>query len=414
MPISSIINRTGASALIPTDRAQKIWQSATTQSLVLDAFTRIPLPTKEKTMKVLSLLPYAYFVEGDTGMKNVSEASWSEKTITAEEIAVIVPIPESVLDDSEHDLWAELEPRIASAVARRLDGAVLFGDGAPTSWPDDLATAIAAASQTVTRGTATTASGGLAEDINDMFAILEDLDLPVTNAIASNRFKQYLRGARDTTGQKLTDVSMTDLSGVPLKFGQAGTFPRGSGVMEMFAIDREQFVVGVRQDISMKMLTEGVITDADKNIIWNLAQQDMVALRVTFRVGWQVANYTTYAIQEGGTNEVQTLTQAGVTSGATQVFTFDGYSTAALDREVSAADLQAALRNLASVGGDNLDVARGGTAGARVYTITYKRALGSQNVAQMTATPSAGTITPATTTPGAAKTAYPAVAMLSA
>jgi hypothetical protein len=54
--------------------------------------------------------------------------------------------------------------------------------------------------------------------------------------------------------------------------------------------DWSQFVVGVRQDITMKILTEAVIQDNTGAIVYNLAQQDMTAIRLTFRVGWQVSN----------------------------------------------------------------------------------------------------------------------------
>lgn len=62
------------------------------------------------------------------------------KYITAEEIAVIIPIPEAVLDDAEYDIWAELKPSIISAFGKVIDGAVLFSTEKPTSWPDGIAT----------------------------------------------------------------------------------------------------------------------------------------------------------------------------------------------------------------------------------------------------------------------------------
>ena len=49
-------------------------------------------------------------------------------------------------------------------------------------------------------------------------------------------------------------------------------------------------VWAIRKDITTKLLTEAVITDAQGNVLINLAQQDAVALRVVFRAGWALAN----------------------------------------------------------------------------------------------------------------------------
>ena len=38
------------------------------------------------------------------------------------------------------------------------------------------------------------------------------------------------------------------------------------------------------------MLTEAVIQDGSGTIVYNLAQQDMVALRAVMRLGWQLPN----------------------------------------------------------------------------------------------------------------------------
>ena len=54
--------------------------------------------------------------------------------------------------------------------------------------------------------------------------------------------------------------------------------------------DWSQAVWAMRTDITTKLLTEAVISDASGKVLINLAQQDAVALRVVFRAGWALAN----------------------------------------------------------------------------------------------------------------------------
>lgn len=77
---------------------------------------RLPNMTRAQLrMPVLSGLITANFVTGDTGLKQTSEVAWQNKYINAAELAVIVPIPETVLDDVDYDVWGEIRPRIVEA-----------------------------------------------------------------------------------------------------------------------------------------------------------------------------------------------------------------------------------------------------------------------------------------------------------
>lgn len=123
---TSIIDRTGAESLIPEQYAHEIIQGVVTESAVLRMGRRLPNMSSNKyRMPVLDMLPMAYFVNGDSGQKKTTAMQWGKKCITAEEIAVIVPIPEAVLDDADYDIWGEVRPRVQEAFGKVIDGAIL-------------------------------------------------------------------------------------------------------------------------------------------------------------------------------------------------------------------------------------------------------------------------------------------------
>ena len=113
---AQIIDRSGAESLIPVQESNEIIQGVVTQSAVLSRGRKLAnMTSRQYKMPVLDMLPIAYFVNGDTGQKQTTKQAWDKKFITAEEIAVIVPVPESVLYDSDYDIWGEVKPRIIEA-----------------------------------------------------------------------------------------------------------------------------------------------------------------------------------------------------------------------------------------------------------------------------------------------------------
>lgn len=294
MPYDSVISRTDASALIPEDVANEILQKAPEQSAALSLFRNVRMSRNQRRLPVLSALPIAYFVNGDTGLKQTTEQAWDNKYLDAEEIAAIVPIPEAVLDDTSFDVWGEVRPKIEEAVGRALDAAVFFGTNKPASWPDAIVPSAVAAAHTVARGTNAAAAGGIAEDLNDLFSLVETDGYDV-NGIAANRtYRGHLRGARDANGVKLDEVGPSEVYGVEVRYPLRGLWPTGLSAAELIAGDYMEGIVGVRQDLTYKVLDQAVIQDNTGAIVYNLAQQDMVALRVVFRCAFQVANVINY------------------------------------------------------------------------------------------------------------------------
>ena len=98
------------------------------------------MSSKFKKMPVMSALPIAYFVNGDTGLEQTTESSMGGRYLEAEPIAAIVPIPEAVVDDARVDVWAQPARRARGGGRRALDAAIFFGTnkprpGRPRSFP---------------------------------------------------------------------------------------------------------------------------------------------------------------------------------------------------------------------------------------------------------------------------------------
>ena len=293
MPYDSQINRTDAGALIPEEVAREIIQGVPEASTVMSLATKAPnMSRKQKRIPVLSTLPTAYFVDGDTGIKQTTEQAWANKYLNAEELAVIVPIPDAVLDDADYDIWAEVKPRLIEAIGVAFDAAVFFGTNAPAAWPTDIVAAATSAGNVVALGTGTDLYDDLLDE-GGVISLVETDDFMYSGHAAAMSMRGKYRGLRDTQGQPIFTRSMQDgnkydLDGDPIYFPRNGAFDASAALQ--ISGDFKQVIYAMRQDITWKILDQAVITDDSNNIILNLAQQDMVALRCVVRLAWQVPN----------------------------------------------------------------------------------------------------------------------------
>lgn len=288
----NLISRSNAYSLIDEQISREIIQGAISQSAVLAQGKKLPNMTSDKTsMPVLDMLPLAYFVNGDTGKKGISKMAWDKKVIHAEEIAVIIPIPEAVIDDASYDIWTEIKPRIEEAFGSVIDGAILLGVNKPATWRADLVSSIRNA------GKGVTPTNDLYIDIfgdNGVMSKVETAGFSPNGVVSGVELKAKLRGLRDTNKQPIFKTSIQDstryaLDGHPNYFVENGVWD--NSICQMIMGDFNQLVYAVRQDITYKVLTEAIIQDpATGDILFNLAQQDMVALRVVMRLGWEIPN----------------------------------------------------------------------------------------------------------------------------
>ena len=299
MPFNNIISRTDADPLIPDEVVGEIVKAAAAESAALALFRQVNMGTKLSTLPVLSALAQAYFVNGDTGLKQTTEMAWAGITLEAEEIAAIVPVPEAVVDDASGiDFWPEVQQGLAEAVGVTLDAAVFSGTNKPPSWPEAIIPAATAAGNTNVADS-TADHGGIANDVAETFDDVEDDGYDVTAIAATRAVRGALRKARGTDGQKLVDVQTGQGLDAPITYVANGVFSPATTLAVVG--DYSMAVLGLRQDMTFKLLDQAVITDDTGKVIYNFAQQDMVGMRVVFRAAFAVANPVTRPAAGAGT-----------------------------------------------------------------------------------------------------------------
>ena len=293
------IDRNALSGLIPEPVTREIMQGAIAESAVLRMGRRLAnMSSKTQTINVLDALPSAYFVNGeatDSGageaFKQTTKMAWDKKKLYAEEIAVIVPIPEAALDDADYDIWGEVKPRLTEAFGKVIDAAILFGTNKPSTWRTGVVPAAIAAGNGVPVGTS------VFDDIMGENGLISKVELDGFNpngVMSAIQMRGKLRGLKDTTGQPIFKSDMQGatrygLDGMDMYFPMNGAFDPNQA--QMIVGDWSQLVYAIRQDMTFKIFTEGVIQDpSTKAITYNLMQNDMVALRAVMRLGWEIAN----------------------------------------------------------------------------------------------------------------------------
>lgn len=287
------ISRAEALALLARQDINEIVKPEAAQSAALAAFRTIRMSAGVARMPVLAALPSAGFVTDNTsseatGVKPTSKVSWTNKELVAEEIAVIVPVHENTLADSQFDIWGEVRPLVAQEFGRVLDAAVFFGVNKPATWLDPaLVPGAIAAGNTVVEGTGV----DLAEDFNEAFGLVEDDEFDVNSAFTGRFLRRSLRGLRDEVGQPIyldalrSDGSTASIYGQDLRYLTNGGWDREEAIAMVG--DSSKVVLGIREDVQVKLLDQATLGTGANQI--NLAERDMVALRFKFRVAFATA-----------------------------------------------------------------------------------------------------------------------------
>lgn len=273
------ITRAEVASLIAEEYAGTLFDSAKASSSALSAFPTYNMGTKTNNIPVLATLPDADWVvdTDNTGVKPTSQVTWANKTLVAEEIAVILPIHENTLADATEDILNELAALGGQAIGKKLDQAVFFGNDKPASWTSlDLLAAAIAASQTVE----VVDGPGNVDDIYgatlQAAGMLADAGFDPNSVVAKSGLRYQLANLRGTDGHPVLVDGM--INGFDTTWNRNGAWQPADATA--FVVDPSRVRIGVRQDITVKFLDQATVGGI------NLAERDMVALRFKARYAY--------------------------------------------------------------------------------------------------------------------------------
>jgi HK97 family phage major capsid protein len=290
------ITRADVASAIAEEYGPTILAVAKQQSTALSAFPTVNMGTKVRHMPVLATLPEADWVgesaTDPSGVKPTSKAVWQDRTLVAEELAVIVPVHENTIDDATEEILEELAGLGGQAIGKRLDQAIYFGTAKPASWTSAaLLPAAVAAGQVFQRST-TPGENDLAGAILKAAGVVSDVGFDPSDVHGPLGLRFRLANLRNADGSPVFQASLSDapgsmdmIQGLQARWVRNGAWNRAAA--EAIVTDSSLIRIGVRQDVTVKFLDQATVGGI------NLAERDMVALRFKARYAYVLGNVAT-------------------------------------------------------------------------------------------------------------------------
>lgn len=289
------ISRSEVATLIQEAYADTLLGAAKQGSTVLSAFPTVSMGTKTTHLPVLATLPEAGWVSESAtaveGVKPQSKVTWDNRTLVAEEIAVIIPVHENVIDDATVPVLTEIAALGGQAIGKKLDEAVLFGIDKPASWVSKALVDAATAAGNVVNVTDPddpANSNDIVGGINKAARAIALAGFSPDTLISSLALRYQVSNLRDANGNPIfRDESM---AGFKTHFNRNGAFPVAEDPVVIIA-DSQRIRIGVRQDIQVKFLDQATLGTGANQI--NLAERDMVAIRMKARYAYVLGDSAT-------------------------------------------------------------------------------------------------------------------------
>lgn len=295
---------------VPKEKSNDIIKKVVRGSGIMRFSRAEPMTSDTKTFPVMTSGAGAYWV-GEGKRISTSGATWIFPELRAKKLAVIIPITKEKLNDSTIDVFSELEESIAEAFYTTFDAAAVFGFESP------FATSLMGAIRE--NGAVVTANANNIDiAASDVMAMVEEAGYDVDGFAARIGLKNTLRKLRDANGAPIfvPGTGQNELYGQPIEFVRNGAWKDNQA--DLIAGEWKYSLVGIREGIEYEILKEATLQntlDEDGKPL-SLAEQDMVAIKATMRVGYLCVKPEAFAALVPASAEIPDCTLSSLTVGS--------------------------------------------------------------------------------------------------
>lgn len=303
---------------VPKEQSSEIIKKVTRGSSVIRLSRAEPMTSETKKFPVMTSGAGAYWV-GEGKRISTSGATWIFPELKAKKLAVIIPVTKEKLEDSTIDVFSELQDSIAEAFYQSFDAAAIFGFNSP--FATSLMGAINEHNAIVKANTSNFDTAA-----SDVMAIVEAAGYDVDGFAARIGVKNTLRKLRDANGAPIfvPGTDQNELYSQPIEFVRNGAWKDDQA--DLIAGEWKYSLVGIRDDIEYEILKEATLQntlDEDGKPL-SLAEQDMVAIKATMRIGYLCVKPEAFAALVPAAAVIPDCTLSSLTIGSlTLTPTFD-------------------------------------------------------------------------------------------
>lgn len=286
---TSTVDDAKAGSLIPPELYAEVFRIKETQyGLARREMFYLPFTGPGNSRTVPNLASGVSVVWTDeTERKSSTQPSFSLVTQTLKKLAAIVPMSEEILEDSAVNIVGLLGELFAEATAKEEDIQFFMGTGSP--WTGILnngeVTQVEQASGSVDQLTA--------DDLLDMQTATPSGALDGAKYFMHRSVLAIVQKLKGSDGQYIWQRPAEGRPGTiwNYPYETSDAFPAAADVETddpyvLFGNLKKAAIFGDKQQLRVKMLDQATVSDSDGETVLNLAEQDMVALRIVQRVGY--------------------------------------------------------------------------------------------------------------------------------